>query len=162
MPDAIIARPPKLPFWRTVGQAYATVFRNLGIVFALARPWLPVLVAVTMLHSWWVYAAQLASFQAVESGVPPPGDFGGMIAGMVLWLAQLVPMSAIAVGWHRFLLRNEQPYSRSAGHLGGPLRDYAVVAAGLGLICYLPLVAGELITNYRFVWRVAAAQTALD
>jgi hypothetical protein len=56
------------------------------------------------------------------------------IVGLLVNFALVLPMSSIAVGWHRFLLRHEQPATGAAFRLDGVVRDYALLALLFTLI----------------------------
>ena len=66
------------------------------------------------------------------------------IIGVLFWLAILVPLSAIAVGWHRYLLRNEAPVQSSGFGFDHVTKTYAVAALIIGVIGHIPTALQQL------------------
>src|SRR5262245_47333731 len=70
---AVDRRPPKLPFWRTVGRAYAVPFASFGSLVRAAWLWLLVLAPVVLVLSWLqvpLQAENLARLRANPGVVP--------------------------------------------------------------------------------------------
>jgi hypothetical protein len=103
-------RPPKLPFWRTVGRAYAVPFVSFGSLVRCAWLWLLVLAPVVLVLSWFqmpLRAESLAELRAHPGVVHERWQ---------LWLLTTVQevlttpaMASIAVAWHRLVIAGERP-----------------------------------------------------
>ena len=149
MADTAATKPVKLPFWRTLGEAYGAVFGNLGTLLSLAGKWIVLLLPLYAVYNWLIHPQFLALARAVSSGLPPPSD-GGMttIMGALFWLIILIPLSAVAVGWHRFLLRNEKPGTATGVRLNDIVKQYAIAALIIGLIGQVPTVLQQLTAGW--------------
>ena len=106
------ARPPKLPFWRTVGRAYAAPFVNFGSLVGAAWLWLLVLTPVLLVISWFLAPMQAELF--AKLGTDPDAGTPSLEFQLISILQQLVILPAIAsiaVAWHRLILNQERPSS---------------------------------------------------
>lgn len=145
MSETTEAPPPRLPFWRTLAEAYVAFYLNSGVLLALVRPWMTMLLPLYIVFAWWSYPSQLALEEAVGKGGSVPSDPVATIASMLQWMVLLVPMSAIAIGWHRLLLRGEFPGGDQSGRLAGPIYRYVAIAAVIGIVGYGPLLLFEFV-----------------
>src|SRR5262249_32545245 len=103
------ARPPKLPFWRTVGRAYAAPFANFGSLLSAAWLWFLLLTPLVLVMNWFLVPLEVEFFAklAVDPFGWPSPQFQ-----LLLLLEQLVLLPAIAsiaVAWHRLILTQERP-----------------------------------------------------
>ena len=108
--EAIVER-PRLPFWRTVGQAYALWGRNFSVLVRASWLWLLLLTPFLLIEAWLRAPHDAALLKAARSAqlVVEPALLPG-IAALVLSLFVMLPAAAsIAVAWHRLVLRNERP-----------------------------------------------------
>lgn len=144
MADSSPVKPKKLPFWGTLGAAYGAFFSNLGTILGLAGRWLIVLIPMYAAYTWFLYPQLFALYEAVHTGAPPPTDTSMTIIGVVFWLAILIPLSAIAVGWHRYLLRHEAPVQSSGFGFDHVTKSYAIAALIIGVIGHVPTVLQQL------------------
>jgi len=105
-------RPTKLPFWHTVGRAYALPLNHADTLGRVMWLWLGVMTPVLLVMSW-LLAPTLAEFMA-KIGTPAGKDLQWQLQ-ILSSLKQIVLLPAaasIAVAWHRFVLTNEQPHER--------------------------------------------------
>ena len=105
-------RPAKLPFWRTVGRAYALPLNEADTLGRVMWLRLGVMTPVLLVMSWLI-APTLADLMA-KIGTPASKDLRWQLQ-MLSSLKQIVLLPAaasIAVAWHRFVLTNEQPHER--------------------------------------------------
>jgi|LNFM01.1.fsa_nt_gb hypothetical protein len=94
----------KLPVWRTITAAWATVPKNIGLWFHLYWPWMAI---VTLTLVAWGLGVLANSGTATPSNVLVGG--AGLVPLLVLAIAFLVGVPAIFVGWHRGIHRGERP-----------------------------------------------------
>jgi hypothetical protein len=137
----------KLPFWRTLGQAYAAVFGNLGILFRIAGPWLLIIAPAYVAYLWLDYPTLVSIRTAARAGLVYQNTVENWILGAISWLALLVPVSALAVSWHRHLLLNET--APKGFRFDGIVKRYAVVALIIGLFFYVPSLLIQAFTSFR-------------
>lgn len=145
MAQTTAAQPTKLPFWRSIGQAYGSFFSQPGIMVTLAARWLLIIVPVYAAMNWWIHPTLRGLHRALETGRVPPHDPWSALVNLLGWLAMLVPMSVIAVGWHRWLLRGEPPEVANTRRFGGPVGPYVAMAAILAAIGHLPSLALQMV-----------------
>lgn len=136
-------RPPRLPLRRTLGQAYRSVLDRFDVLLHIAWPWLVVTLPFEFAHSWWSHPRT----QALSGGedvpkLPPPERLERLVDPVFLLLL-LIPLSAIAVGWHRFLLRDEVP-ARATLTVDGPVLPYMGMALLFSVVTYLPFLLLEV------------------
>jgi len=89
--------PAKIPFWKTVGSAYGTVFHQLPTFFRLS--WLLVVISYGINFGIAFYLAR------THQNNP-------QMIGMIGSLAQVMAISIFAVSWHRLILLNETHQNR--------------------------------------------------
>ena len=109
---AITTKPAKLPFWQTVGRAYALPLNHADTLGRVMWLWLGVMMPFLLAVSWLV-APTLADLMA-KIGTPASRDLLWQLQ-MLSSLKQIVLLPAaasIAVAWHRFVLTDEQPHER--------------------------------------------------
>jgi hypothetical protein len=106
------SRPAKLPFWYTVGRAYAIPLNHAETLRKVTWLWLGLMTPVLLFMSW-LLAPTLADFMG-KIGTPAIKDLQGQLQ-MLSSLKQVVllpAMASIAVAWHRFVLTYKQPDDR--------------------------------------------------
>jgi hypothetical protein len=111
---AALSGPSRLPFWRTVIQAYALWAKNLPDLVRACWLWLLLLAPFIAIEAWWRAPQTAALLEASRSGQSFPPDQTPVltIAALLLSLVVMLPAAAsIAVAWHRLVLRNEHPGS---------------------------------------------------
>ena len=100
----------KLPFWKTVGAAYAAVFENFAALLKASWLWL-ILAAVLTANTMWTAAPWQAEVMAAlmkQQPVPPaPWQLTALQAASTI--AMGIGGVSMAVAWHRLLLLGEQP-----------------------------------------------------
>jgi hypothetical protein len=110
--DTANRRPPKLPFWRTVGRAYAAPFVSFGSLVRAAWLWLLVLAPVVFVLSWLqvpLQAENLAKLRANPGVVPDAWPL--WLLTSVQEILTVPAMASIAVAWHRLIITGERPAS---------------------------------------------------
>jgi len=112
MSSAQIPKPAKLPFWHTVGNAYAIPFNHAATLARVMWLWLGLMTPVLLFMSWLI-APSLADFMA-KIGTPASKDIQWQVQifSSVKQIILLPAVASIAVAWHRFILSNEQPQDR--------------------------------------------------
>ena len=113
---ASAARPPKLPFWRTVGRAYAAPFVNFGSLLSAAWLWLLVLTPV-LLVIFWFFVPSMAEYLAKLGTDPDPATSMEypipsaqlQLLSLLTQIVILPAIASIAVAWHRLILAGERP-----------------------------------------------------
>jgi hypothetical protein len=103
--------PAKLPFWSTVGQAYAAPFADAQSLMRAARLWLLLLTPVLFFVSW-LQMSMRAELLAGMRADPETAFAMGWQLRLISSLHSLiiVPAAAsIAVAWHRLILNGERP-----------------------------------------------------
>ncbi|MEZ5818438.1 MAG: hypothetical protein R3D44_15265 [Hyphomicrobiaceae bacterium] len=95
---------PKLPVLRTTLGAWSSVARNLGLACRLYWPWMAV--GATSLLAW-------GTGVLVNSGFSTPSNVliggAGWVPLLVLFIAVVLAIPAIFVGWHRGIQTGERP-----------------------------------------------------
>lgn len=106
---ASAARPPKLPFWRTVGRAYAAPFVNLGALLRAVWLWLVLLTPVLLVISWYLapFQTEILSGTGTGSNTSPSAQF--QLLSILQQLVMVPVIASIAVAWHRLILNREHP-----------------------------------------------------
>lgn len=132
----------KLPVVDTVDQAFKLTFRHLIALLKLSWLWLlVVIIPIYVVVGWYMYDLYKKIWDATLSG--DPETMAAIDTGLtsqvtlVSLLANLItvlPMSSIAVGWHRYLLRREQPTATAAFRFDGVVRQYALLAFLLTMV----------------------------
>jgi hypothetical protein len=99
-----------LPFWRTVGLAYAAPFVHSGALLRAARLWFLVLAPPLLVISWY-QAPMQAEVLARVGTEPRPVNAPWQLELLILFsqLVLSVPIASIAVAWHRLILNREIP-----------------------------------------------------
>lgn len=93
--DSVAKGRDRLPVWRSVAEAYALTWRNLGYLLRISWAWVAIMLPLGV--AFHVAIARLAPPQA------PVFGWDIFVAPLLFW-----PMAAsIAVAWHRRLLINE-------------------------------------------------------
>ncbi len=133
MTDRTVTARGKLPVFELVGQAYRTVWQNLGPLLQMA--WFP-LAILAVGHFVAIMLIGQALIDAPE-GEPPP--MSPLMAATQLGLAviDMVIGASIAVVWHRFVLLDEQPAAGPNLRLDGRVWSYL----GYGFLMGLGFVA---------------------
>ena len=133
------ARPPKLPFWRTVGQAYAAPLLSFDSLVRAASLWLLLLTPLLLVMSW--LQAPMEADLLARMRVDPTAAFE------TIWQLQLVSFlhslvilpaaASIAVAWHRLILTGERP---AGGYLRLDRSVWLYVAFPLATILYFSVL----------------------
>ncbi len=106
-----IAKPSKLPLFRTIGQAYALWARNFSDLIRICWLWMLLMVPVLAIWDWWQTAQVAEIMQGIHAGQPfvdphPVVTWASVLISKVIMLPAL---ASVAVAWHRLLLRDEHP-----------------------------------------------------
>lgn len=137
------AAPAKLPFWRTLGEAYGAWFKNLPELIRIAWLWILIMVPIVGLFMWWQAQALLDLMQNARVGRPDPNPAMTALMQAINAVILLPILSSIAVAWHRLLLRNEHvsgPYVR----LDAVVIGYAVLFFLIALLFSVPQYLGQI------------------
>jgi hypothetical protein len=143
MAEAAPAAPPKLPFWRTLGQSYAVWFKDLPELIRIAWLWILVMVPIVGLFMWWQTPIMLELIQNARLNRPDPNPGMTVLMQAINSIILLPVLSSIAVAWHRLLLRNERvsgPYLR----LDSVVIGYAVLFFLIALLFSVPQYLGQI------------------
>jgi hypothetical protein len=102
--DTASAGRPLLPFWRTVGRAYAAPFVNFGSLVRAASLWVLLLTPVLLAISWFL-APLYTSLGDMSKAEPVELQLLSILPQLVMVPA----VASIAVAWHRLILSQERP-----------------------------------------------------
>jgi hypothetical protein len=162
------ARPPKLPFWRTVAQAYAAPFLSLDSLVRAAWLWLLLLVPLLLAISWVQVPMEAEALARLR--LDPQAAFETpwqlRLISNLHALVLLPAGASIAVAWHRLILAGERPagaYLRLDRSVWLYTTVLVVTVVGISLLFDLPqvLVSGiavrTLIGALAAVLSIAAA-----
>jgi hypothetical protein len=146
-----IAKPAKLPLFRTVGQAYALWARNFSDIVRICWLWMLLMVPILALWDWWQTAQAAEMVQGIRAGQPyvdphPVLTWGSLIVSKLIMLPAV---ASVAVAWHRLLLRDEHPATGFYLRLDRIVVGYAILAFLIGLIITVPSTAGILIPQIK-------------
>jgi hypothetical protein len=140
MTATTIAGAPKLPLFRTVGQAYALWARHFSDLIRICWLWMLLMVPILAIWDWW-QTAQVAEFvQGIHAGQPhvDPHPALTWVSVFVSKLIMLPALASVAVAWHRLLLRDEYPGPGFYLRLDRIVAGYAMLAFLIGLIITVP------------------------
>jgi len=129
MAEAAPAAPAKLPFWRTLGEAYGVWFKNLPELIGIAWIWMLVMAPIIGLFMWWQAPALIELMQYARAGMPDPNPGMTIVAQAINSVIVLPILSSIAVAWHRLLLRDE--------HVGGAYLRIDSIVIGYAVLFLL-------------------------
>src|SRR5262245_47213698 len=129
MAEAAPAAPTKLPFWRTLGEAYGVWFKNLPELIGIAWIWMLVMAPIIGLFMWWQAPALIELMQNARAGRLDPNPGMTALAQAINVVIMLPILSSIAVAWHRLLLRDE--------HVGGLYLRLDSVVIGYAVLFFL-------------------------
>jgi hypothetical protein len=140
------AAPPKLPLWRTVGQAYAVWARNSPDLFRATWLWILVMAPILAMFSWWQEPRLMEMTQALHANKPfvDPNPLLTAVSQIVVQIIELPALASVAVAWHRLLLRDEHPGPGVYLRLDRIVAGYAVLAFWIGVIALAPSYVGRL------------------
>lgn len=119
----------RLPFWRTVIDAYVVTYDNLGYLARISWAW--VLLMIPLSLAFYALMFRLGWHQA------PEDTFGSIFAFLGSSLLYLPMLASIAVAWHRKLLEDEVWQSAVYLRLDRVVANYiglALIILFLGLI----------------------------
>jgi hypothetical protein len=106
MAEAAPAAPNKLPFWRTLGEAYGVWFKNLPELIRIAWLWILIMAPIVGLFMWWQAPITMEVMQNARAGKLDPDPALSALMQVINLVIILPILSSIAVAWHRLLLRN--------------------------------------------------------
>lgn len=141
---ASVSKPSKLPFWRTVKQAYALWARNFPDLVRTCWLWLLLLAPFIAIDAWWrapQFAALLTAARTDQSSF----DLTPSITAPLLLLITLPVAASIAVAWHRLVLRKEHPGSWLYLRLDSVVVGYMLIFAVIWVPVRSVLLVGRLI-----------------
>jgi hypothetical protein len=137
MAEAAPAAPPKLPFWRTIGEAYGVWFKNLPDLIRITWLWILVMAPIVGLFMWWQAPVTMELMQNARAGKLDPNPALSALMQVINLVIILPILSSIAVAWHRLLLRNEHA-SGTYLRLDSVVVGYAVLFFLITLLFTLP------------------------
>ena len=143
MAEAAPAAPAKLPFWRTLGEAYEVWFKNLPELVRIAWLWILVMVPIVGLFMWWQAPATMEVMQHARAGRPDPNPAMTALMQVINRSSSCRYCLRSAVAWHRLLLRNEHvssPYLR----LDSVVIGYAVLFFLIALLFTVPQYLNQI------------------
>src|SRR5262249_13107647 len=143
MSTVTVPMPAKLPLWRTIGQAYAIWFGNLGELVRMSWLWLILMAPILAALMWWQVPVMTSVMEAARAARPDPTP-GVTLLTQILNSVVLLPiLSSIAVAWHRLLLRGEHV---GGGYLrfDGVVLGYGIMFLLIGLLPSVPTYIGPL------------------
>jgi hypothetical protein len=132
--------------WYTIGQAYGVWGRNFAELIRIAWPWMAV-IALPLAVIVWLQSTDVgAAMRAARAGlrVAEPNPFLSFILQIVGQLIVLPALAAVAVAWHRLLLRGEHPGAELYLRRDQLVIGYAILLFWLGLISMAPNYLGRL------------------
>jgi hypothetical protein len=138
------AKPPKLPFWRTVGSCYAIVARNFGQLVRMSWLWLLIMLPVYAAVHWWIWPWSTGADQAVAERA------GAGLVFAITFLPNIVEIPAlasIAVAWHRLVLRHQRVSDAPYLRLDGIVWLYAFAVLALWILGVGPLLFPTTLMN---------------
>jgi hypothetical protein len=121
----------ELPVLRTVGQAFKLTFQNIPYLVRISWAW--VLVMTPMLYGYHYLEATYAWNNAEAAG-----HLVSILSGNANEFLMLLPLSSIAVGWHRVLLKGEHTERGWYLRLDSVVWRYFVTACLIWLAGYMP------------------------
>jgi hypothetical protein len=119
----------KLPFWRTVGACYATVFGNFGELLRISWLWLLIMLPVYAAAEWLDARSQGDQIR----------DF---LLSMLSSVLEVPALASIAVAWHRLVLRQERVQGAVYLRLDRVVWWYAMVLLAFIVVTVGPVLAG--------------------
>jgi len=125
-----VAASPKLPLWRTVGQAYAVWARNFPDLVRTCWLWMLLMAPILAICRWWQerhVADNIVTYH-----------LSAMVMGIVGLVVMLPALASVAVAWHRLLLRDEHPGPGVYLRLDRTVAGYAILAFWIGVIAVAP------------------------
>jgi hypothetical protein len=159
---AALSGSPKLPFWRTVIQAYVLWAKNLPDLVRSCWLWLLLLAPFFAIAAWWQAPHTAALLKASERGQLPPDPTPLLsVAALLLSLIVTLPAAAsIAVAWHRLVLRNEQPGSNLYLRLDAVVVGYVLLLAATWLPSRAAGLLKRVIEDDTAFWLISALSFA--
>jgi hypothetical protein len=135
---------PKLPLWRTIGQAYAIWARNLPELIRISWLWLLIMTPVLAILMWWQVPTFTALMDAARAGRPDPAPALTLLAQVLNGVIMLPVLASIAVAWHRLLLRNEHVGSGIYLRFDGIVLGYGLMFLVISLLPAVPQYLGQI------------------
>ncbi len=133
------AKQVKLPFWRTVGQAYVIWANNLAGVIRISWLWLLLMAPVLFAWSWFSIPLIAETVQAAAAGEDVPRTSGFLqLAQAIDLLIRLPMLASIAVAWHRLVLLDEHVENRTYLRLDRVVVIYAGLFLLFALLATVP------------------------
>src|SRR5205085_2448598 len=118
----------RLPLWRTVGEAYALTFQNLGFLARISWAWVLLMLPISVGYHAFAFSRGWSNPAAFDT-------VAVQIDWLVSTLLYLPMLASVAVAWHKKLLASEdwpRPFY---------LRLDRTVASYLGLAAAISLIA---------------------
>ncbi|MFM9846014.1 MAG: hypothetical protein ACKVP3_02510 [Hyphomicrobiaceae bacterium] len=137
----------RIPVWRTVVDAYAVTFSNLGYLAQISWAW--VLLTI-LIHIAFNYADILLEWQTA------PEAWVRVFYVLASWLIMTPLAASIYVAWHRLLLRDESWPCAWYLRFDKIVVRYLVPSAAMSLIMFGPLLV------VMAVWKPDATEDPPD
>jgi hypothetical protein len=162
-PAARLAAPAKLPFWRTLAEAYALWAKHLPEIVGFSWLWLLVMAPVFAVLTYWQAPIFVAMMDAANAGLRDPDPAMTTLLQAATMLVMLPILSSLAVAWHRRLLRDERVRTRAYLRFDAAVAGYAFLLLVTGLLAAGPQLALQAIetplsgmgeTGYRILQTV--------
>jgi len=136
MTTTTVVAPPKLPLWRTIGQAYAVWARNFPDLIRTVWVWMLLMAPVLAIILWWQEPRLVEMMQAARAGerFADPNPVLTVVTQIISQVIVLPALASVAVAWHRLLLRDEHPGPGVYLRLDSIVVGYAILAFWIGVI----------------------------
>ena len=108
-PVLAIARPRKLPLFKTVAMAYASVFQNLGVLARCVAGWVVVVPATYLISLGliaWLIDHDAAFAESYRNWSPGGRNWA---VGALTTFTYLGALASVAVSWHRYIIVHDMP-----------------------------------------------------
>jgi hypothetical protein len=122
----------KLSPFRAIAHALGSVSTYRAMAVRIGLTWAPVLLVFGLIEEWL----------AISSGPPGQGSGPAGLVNLLSAVVGIVAFSAMAVSWHRFILRDE---SRSPLTVDGLVLRYAGHSLLITVMVMIPVLAGILL-----------------
>src|SRR6266436_986819 len=117
----------RLEVWRTVAEAYALTFGNLGYLLRISWAWVVLMMPVSL-------AFYASAFWFGRHNSAGEGYLASLFEDLLSTLLFLPFLASIAVAWHRLLLMNEEWPGSVYLRLDGCVASYLGLSAVISIL----------------------------
>lgn len=122
-----MSKPAKLPVWKTTWDCYRLVFTHLGDFIRISWLWILVMIPVYGAMHALSWSIEFSNYRLSD------GPLRSILSDLIRYVPDSIFLSAIAVSWHKLLLRNDQVETNIPWKLDRATVEYALW--GLGIFC---------------------------